>query len=314
MLVKIHSSALCGSERKSYYSDPSALKETGGYKISGHEMAGEVVDPGDIINFKSGDKIVVQIFNGCGICHYCRDGLYEFCRKMTVEGGTHAEYISLPEKCVIKAPDGIPYDLLVLLGGDTIGVAKRAVSQLNIKPRQFVFVSGAGPIGLGISMLLKHYVAYVAVSEFSEFRREYIKEHANVDLVLDPAKVNIKNELYSLTDDIGPEIIIECSGNPSAQLDALKLVRCQGTVVYCGENNKGLEIIPTPHIIHKEVLLRGAFYFTASDFYDNIALYKGGFNPSGLISHKIPLKEAPLIIDQFFNGLTGKVIFHPQEW
>jgi threonine dehydrogenase-like Zn-dependent dehydrogenase len=192
-------------------------------------------------------------------------------------------------------------------------VANRAITQLDIKAGDTVFVSGAGPIGLGITALLKHYGAFVAVSEPSAFRREFIKTHANADVVFDPEKDDITNMLRSLTDGIGPKTIIECSGNPGAQRDALELIRCRGTVMFCGENYTGLEIIPSIHVIHKEVTIKGAFYFTASDFRQIVALYRGGLDVSGLVSHKVPLAEAPYIIEQFVSGKTGKVILHPQE-
>jgi threonine dehydrogenase-like Zn-dependent dehydrogenase len=313
VLIRVHSSALCGSENKRYLADPSEFADMGGYQIPGHEMAGEVVDPGNVKGFKPGDRIITQIMDGCGECPYCRNGLYQFCEKLKYEGRTHAEYVSLPEKCIVKAPDDIPYDMLVLLGGDTVGVANRAISQLGPKAGQLIFVSGAGPIGLGVTALLKHYGAVVVVSEPSSFRRDFIKQHAKADIIFDPAKDNIAEELRSRTEGLGPEIVIECSGNPAAQLDALKLVRCRGTVMFCGENYKGLEIIPSIHIIHKEVTVKGAFYFTASDFRQIVALYRGGLDVSGLVSHKVPLKNAPYILDQFVHGLTGKVILHPQK-
>jgi threonine dehydrogenase-like Zn-dependent dehydrogenase len=313
VLIRVHSSALCGSENKRYFADPSEFADEGGWQIPGHEMAGEIVDPGDVENFKPGDKAIAQIMNGCGVCPCCKNGTYQFCENLQYEGRTHAEYVSLPGKCAVKAPDDISYDMLVLLGGDTVGVANRALSQLNVKAGQLVFVSGAGPIGLGVTALLKHYGAFAVVSEPSAFRRDFIKRRAKADLVLDPGADNIKEELRSRTGGLGPEIIIECSGNPAAQLDALNLVRCRGTVMLCGENYRGLEIIPSLHVIHKEVTVKGAFYFTASDFYEITALYRGGLDVSGLVSHRAPLKDAPYILEQFVRGLTGKVILHPQE-
>jgi threonine dehydrogenase-like Zn-dependent dehydrogenase len=229
------------------------------------------------------------------------------------KGSTHAQYVSLPEKCVIKAPDDIDYDTLVMLGGDTVGVANRAANQLDLNPGKLVYISGAGPIGLGVSALLKHLGCRLAVSELSAYRRDYVTEHVGTDYVFDPATQDVKALLYEMTDGIGPEIVVECSGNPHAQLQALDFVRCGGTVMLCGENYDGLTIVPSYHIIHKEVTLKGAFYFTADDFLDIVALYRKGLDISGLISHRVPLDGAPEIIKQFVQGKTGKVILHPQE-
>lgn len=311
VLLKVHASALCGSENKSYFADASYFPD--GYRVPGHEMSGEVVDAGKSQNFKKHDKAVVQIMNGCGECFYCQNGTYQFCESLQYEGGSHAQYISLPEKCVIKAPEDISYDSLVLLGGDTIGVAYRATQQLNLRKDQVVYVSGAGPIGIGMTALLKYYGCYVIVSELHAYRKEFIKSKVGADLVLDPTTDDIKAELRKLTDNVGPEIVIECSGNPKAQLQALELVRCQGTVLFAGENYNGLEIVPSVHIIHKELNVKGAFYFTADDFVKIVELYHDGLNVDNLVSHRVKLDDAPEVIAEFARGNTGKVIIHPQE-
>lgn len=311
ILIKVRSSALCGSENSSYFADPAAYEK--GYRIPGHEMSGEVEDPGNSKKFSKGDKVVVQIMNGCGECFYCRNGTYQFCESLQYEGGTHAQYVAMAEKCVIKAPDDISFDTLVLLGGDTIGVANRATSQLDLEKGKRIFVSGAGPIGIGMTALLKHMGCFVIVSEMNPYRKEFIKNVVGADVVIDPTTADLKATLRELTDGIGPEIIIECSGNPVAQLQALELARCQGTVLFAGENYKGLNIIPSVHIIHKELNVKGAFYFTADDFYKIVELYRNGLDVDRLVSHKVKLAEAPDIIAQFAKGNTGKVIIHPQE-
>lgn len=313
VLLKVWASALCGSENKSYFADATTFQNGITYRIPGHEMSGEVVDPGRSSTLHAGDRVVVQIMDGCGECLYCRNGTYQFCEQLQYAGSSHAQLISLPEKCVIKAPDDIPYDTLVLLGGDTVGVAYRATQQLRLRPGQLVFISGAGPIGLGMIALLKYYGCFVVVSELHDYRKAYAREHAGADLVLDPSVDDVNARLRALTDGVGPEIIIECSGNPAAQLEALEHARCKGTVLFAGENYKGLNIIPSKHIIHKELELRGAFYFTAADFYEIVAMYRRGFRVDHLVSHKVKLDDAPAVIADFAKGLTGKVIIHPQK-
>ena len=308
ILIKVMSSAVCGSEMSTYNGDLQ-----GGNRNCGHEMSGEVVDAGESKVLKNGDRVVVQIMNGCDECYYCKNGTLQFCPSLNYMGGTHAQYVSFPENCVIKAPDDIDYDMLVLLGGDVVGVANRAAKQLNPKKGQTVFISGAGPIGLGMAAIMKHYGCRLIVSEPSEYRREYIRKHAGAEVTLDPSKGSIKDELYKLTDGIGPEITIECSGNPKAQIDALELTRCGGTVMLCGENYKPLEIVPSNHIVHKELTVKGAFYFTADDFYDIVDMYRKGLDVSALVSHVVSIDEAPGIVAEFAAGKTGKVIIHPQS-
>ena len=310
ILLKVMTSALCGSEMKGYlYGEANFDK---GW-MTGHEMSGEVVDPGESKYFKAGDRAVVQIMNGCGECPYCKAGTYQFCEKLEYENGVHAQYASMPEKCVVKAPNDIDFDMLALLGGDTVGVAYRAAKQLNLAPGKLVFVSGAGPIGLGVTSLLKYYGCEIVVSEPSEYRRHYAQQHAGAGLVLDPAREDVRARLREMTGNTGPEITVECSGNPTAQLQALEYTRCGGTVMLCGENYNRFEIVPSVHIIHKELTVKGAFYFTAADFNEIVKLYHAGLDVSALASHRAALSDAPPIIRAFSQGRTGKVLFHPQE-
>jgi len=216
IFVKVMSSALCGSENSSYLAPEGAYDSMGGFRMAGHEMSGEVVDAGESRILKNGDRVVVQIMNGCGKCYYCGRGTYQFCTDLGYVGGTHSQYVSFPEKCVIKAPGDIDYDMLVLLGGDTVGVAFRAAKQLELPKGQTVFISGAGPIGLGVVAFLKHLGCRIIVSEPSAYRREYVKKTCDADIVLDPTDDKFKEELFALTDGVGPEITIECSGNPAA--------------------------------------------------------------------------------------------------
>jgi len=219
----------------------------------------------------------------------------------------------LPEKCVVAAPKDISFDTLTLLGGDTVGVAYRAIRQLDSLKGKTVFVSGGGPIGLGATALLKYFGCQVIVSEPSAYRRDYLKQHAGASRVFDPDIDDWKDRVMELTEGIGPEYIFECSGNPAAQIQALELVRCQGTVVFCGENYNELKIIPSLHIIHKEVTIKGAFYFSAADFFEIVELYRKGLDVSPLVSHIVPLAKAPEMMELFTQGKTGKVIIHLQE-
>lgn len=309
ILVKILASAVCGSERKDWLGTiPNDV-----LFISGHEAVGEVSDANGSSLWKNGDRVCVQIMNGCGVCHYCKSGLPTFCPQLQYEGRCHAQYVALPESCVVKMDDDIPPETAVLLGGDLLGVAWRAGKQLPIRKDKWVYISGGGPIGLGVMFLLKHLGARIVLSEPSAFRRDYALRHAGADLAYDPSKVNVLNYLQDLTGGIGPEITIECSGNPLAQKQALDWTRCGGHVMFCGENYSGLTIIPSLQIIHKELNVHGAFYFSPADVPEILSLYRNGMDPSSLVSHTVLMEEAPAALEEFFAGKTGKVVIFPND-
>ncbi|WP_083820314.1 zinc-dependent alcohol dehydrogenase [Leadbettera azotonutricia] len=299
-LIKIAVSAICGSERRDYLN--------GCDFISGHEFAGEVAEINNCRNVKPGDRVSINVIKGCGECLYCQTGSPQLCHDSAGCAGGHAEYAVVAERCCLPLPKNMPWDIGVLLGGDTFGVAHRAVSKLPSGTGKIAVVSGAGPIGIGVSLMLKYCGYYVLAVESIDRRRNFILNEIGVNEACDPAKTDIKKRLFDLYGQIGPDVVIECSGNAEAQKNALSWVKAGGTVVFCGENTKGLTIIPSVDIIHKEVTLTGAFYFNKNDFYNLCRLYSLGFDPLKAVGQKVPLDESPQAFESFFGGQAGKIL------
>lgn len=300
VMIKVAVSALCGSERSDY--------QNGCSFISGHEFAGEVVENKGCHKVKPGDRVAVNVIKGCGSCYYCKTGSPQFCKEFYVYQGGHAEFAVVPEECCLLLPKEMSYETGVLAGGDTLGVAYRAVLKLKSDYGRAALVLGAGPIGIGVISFLKYMGFYVIVSEPNAYRRNFAKDAAEADEVLNPLEENLYKSLERLTNGLGADVVFECSGNEKGQNQALRSVKPQGTVVFCGENYKGLTIVPSDDIIHKEITLTGAFYFTKNDFHGLCELSQRGFDPARLVSHRYTLWQAPEAFEQFFSGNTGKVL------
>lgn len=299
VLIEVTLSALCGSERNDY--------EQGCSFVSGHEFVGIVREAKNCRESKPGNRVTVNVIKGCGKCYYCRMGKSQFCDSMIICQGGHAEYVCVPEECCLEIPEDVEDRAAVLLGGDTLGVAYRAVQKLPAGMGRVALVIGAGPIGLGAVSLLKYYGYYVVVWEMNPVRRKYALL-TGADEAMDSVDLNSEQRIKELTNRLGADVVLECSGNPVGQKNALHAVRPEGTVVFCGENYKGLTIVPSEDIIHKEITLTGAFYFTGEDFYSLCELYRRGFEPGKAVSHIWNLAEAPLACKMFFEGKTGKVL------
>src|SRR3972149_341718 len=77
VLIRVREVGVCGSE-------VHAFEGTHPYRrapvVLGHEMAGDVVSVGDaVIDFKVGDRVIVDPQWGCGQCAYCRAGDLNLC-------------------------------------------------------------------------------------------------------------------------------------------------------------------------------------------------------------------------------------------
>ena len=308
VLIKVYASAICGSEKQDY------LNPHESYVLSGHETVGIVEDSNGSELVKKGDRVALYALYGCGKCHWCKTGDFKFCTAIQgVSNSGHAQYTVCRDTNCIKIKEGIPFDDAVLLYGDAAGVAHRAINSCSVGPADTAYVIGAGPIGLGIITYLKHLGARVIVGEPSKYRRSVAADLAGADFAIDPLKEDAAMFLEQHTGGIGPSRVYECSGTPSGELASLKLVRCGGCVCFAGENYKELSIVPSDHIIHREVCLTGAFYYSPKDVSNIVMEYEKGLGISRIVTHKVPLEQAGEAFEMFMQGNTGKVILHPWE-
>ena len=74
VLLRVMASGLCGSELGGFRG-PNPRE-----RPAGHEMAGVVAATGDGSRLSVGDRVAVQVIEGCGECLDCRRGNATLCR------------------------------------------------------------------------------------------------------------------------------------------------------------------------------------------------------------------------------------------
>jgi threonine dehydrogenase-like Zn-dependent dehydrogenase len=152
VLVRVVRTALCGSDFK--------LWHKGAEFTAGHEIFGVVEQPGHAMH---GKRCAVYIPLHCGQCAACRRGDTQMCLEISSligwnRPGGYAEYVPVPENCLLPVPDDIEDSLAPLLldvigtSGHAVRFVSRIVSPNDAGP---VLVTGAGPIGLGVVLALK---------------------------------------------------------------------------------------------------------------------------------------------------------------
>ena len=77
ILIKVKTVGICGSEVHAFRGSHPFRKAP---VILGHEMAGDIVSVGEsVLNFKTGDRVIVDPQWACGECAYCRAGDINLC-------------------------------------------------------------------------------------------------------------------------------------------------------------------------------------------------------------------------------------------
>lgn len=303
-LVRVAISAICGSELPSYRAGMRGSRNPN----PGHEMAGVVVETGERCRLPMGQRVGVQVMSGCGSCRHCARGDLEHCvRGVHVLSGVHCEYVVAPGACLVPLPDDLDWEPAVLLCGDTLGTPFRALRRLGgASAGQTAAVFGCGPIGLGSLTWLRFFGSRVIVSEPTAYRRG-LAARLGAALVVDPLAEDAVSRVRAETGG-GADICMDCSESPQTLNDALDAAGVHGRVAWIGEK-PAATVDPSGQAIRKELTMVGSWYFTVSDYFDQLRLYRRGLSISGLITHRFRIGDAQQAYELFAAGDAGKVVF-----
>ena len=303
ILIQIKASGICGSEMHGYRGQTSQPFN------GGHEAAGVVIDAGSSTQFKVGNHVGVHAVWGCGDCRWCEVGKYTFCDHRSTCPGTHAELIAAPEHTCLKLPEDIPFDIGVLLTGDGMGVPYHVSQRLNSREGEVVCVIGAGPIGLGNTVIQSFGGGEVIVIDMNPYRLS-LAESCGAAHTINSWEVDPLEAVSEITQGMLADKCIEAVGRPETLKLALKLVGKAGTVMAIGEQGD-VPISPSSDLIRRDITLAGSWFYHYSEYPSMRDLYRRGLPIGQVITDHFPLLEAQAAFSKFANGQAGKVILEP---
>ena len=130
---------------------------------------------------------------------------------------------------ISKVPEEIPLSSALLI--EPYGCSKHAVDRAQIRNDDIVVISGAGTLGLGmVTYARMQNPSKLIVLDMVDKRLEKAKEFG-ADIVWNPSKVNVVEEIKKLTDGYGCDIYIEATGHPSSVVQGLNMIRKLGRFV-----------------------------------------------------------------------------------
>lgn len=259
VLLKVRRTALCGSDTK--------LWVKGARFTPGHEIFGLVEQPGHPLD---GRRCLVYIPVHCGHCISCLAGDTQMCLNESVlvgwnRPGGYAEYLTVPEQCLLEVPDDIEDDIAPLLL-DTIGTAAHGIRFVKplVPPETTtpVLVTGAGPVGIGALLALRD----------MGYRDIHVAD-------LKPERLQLAESFGAVAHPVGDAskrfaLIVECSGAHAARSVGMEIVLPRGVLILIGENDNVWPVQETPAIRRKDFYMVRSFYFPKSDFALNVELLR----------------------------------------
>lgn len=311
VLARVRVAGICGTDLRHWKKHEPELE----CHIMGHELAGEVVEVGEnVTNVKPGDRVVIETVMGDGVCEYCRVQRYNICEHLydvrtKYVSRAYAEFIVGPSDKFYKLPDHVSFEEASLI--DTFSVLPPRAAPFGAGHNDKVAVIGAGPIGLGQTMLAKSSGADVIICDLVDSALDLARE-LGADAVVNSGKEDPVERVMQFTGGRGADIVFECAGGasmPQTLPQATKMARRAGKVVIVGGFDEGETTIPLEwqRIQMSEIQLIPSASFAMHDIYreqgmvlDLIA--KGRIDVKKLITHRFTLDQ----INEAFDTAQAK--------
>ena len=270
----------------------------------GHEFSGTVEQVGEgVINYKPGDRVVVQPIIYDNTCGACEEGLQNCCWQngfigLSGWGGGLADHIVVPSTALYHLPANVPLSIGALV--EPLAVGWHAVKISPFKAGDTALILGGGPIGISTILALKAKgCTNIIVSEVSKKRQDFARKFG-AHHVIDPSATDLIAKVRSLTDNKGTHVTFDCAGVQAALNQAVHATRARGTIVNIAIWEKPCTI-NTNDFNFKERSYMGVATYAVGDFQEVLdALGRGDMEPSAMITQRIGLGE---VEEKGFKGL-----------
>jgi threonine dehydrogenase-like Zn-dependent dehydrogenase len=296
-LIQVGACGVCGTDLhilKGHWPKPLPWPFT-----LGHEIGGVIVEKGPDLRtdfmgepLEVGSKIMIPPLMPCGSCHYCLHypetankcltpvyyGRYLGFEKPPHLWGGWAEHVyvdleELPGTKIYKLPDDMPLRLGALSEPLTscIRAFNRAVRAGGFRWGDTVVIQGSGPIGiLAVAAAREMGAGRVVCVGAPEAPRLALARRFGAEATVDIEAHRTPEERVRAVREVvggfGADLVMDCSGHPSAGPEGIEMLRDGGTYVEMGQFTDAGPVMTNWHrLCTKDVTLLGSWAFTAND-------------------------------------------------
>ncbi|MFC5497385.1 glutathione-independent formaldehyde dehydrogenase [Caenimonas terrae] len=350
VLVKITSTNICGSDLHMYEgrTDMEPGRILGHENLGEVIEVGAAVD-----RVKVGDRVCLPFNIGCGFCANCEKGLSGFCLTcnpgmagaaygfagMGPYSGGQAEYLRVPYgdfNCLVLPRDSQEKESDYVMLSDIFPTGYHATELAGVQPGDNVVIYGAGPVGLmaACSATLRGAAMVMVVDTHKD--RLTLAEKLGA-IAIDDTEGNGVEQVMELTGGQGADRGCECVGYQCCnmhheEVPNLTMNNLVATVKATGRIGVVGVFVPEDPNSPDKLQRRGQLAFDFGAFWNkgqsmgtgqaNVKAYnrflsrlieKDKVKPSWIVSHELPLEQAPEAyqnFDQRKNGWT-KVVLKP---
>jgi L-iditol 2-dehydrogenase len=282
-IVRIEAVGVCGSDTAYYTVGYIGDYVVNGPIVLGHECAGEVVAVGpDVTRVRPGDRVAIEPGKPCRDCRECMAGRYHLCPDLVFLAtppydGSLVERMSIDERQLFPIPSEMSYEEGALCEPLSVGIW--ACRRAHLEPGDRVLVTGAGPVGLLAAQVARAFGAdSVTVADIAPFR-------------LDMARgLGFETEVAGEGTSRDFDVLLECSGAPTALADGLWRLRTNGRAAMVGMPKQDVTLaLSRLNVNELSIGLVNRYAHTWPTAIDLVA--SGRVDVASLVTHRFPLDE-----------------------
>jgi threonine dehydrogenase-like Zn-dependent dehydrogenase len=271
---------------------------------------------------------------------YSTAGIYGYSHLTGGYPGGQAEYARVPLADVnpLKIPAGTPDDQVLFLT-DILPTGYMGAEMCNIQPGDTIAVWGCGPVGQFAikSARLLGAERVIAIDRFP-YRLRIAAERAGATDTIDYEEIDLYDALRDMTGGRGPDACIDAVGmeahlpgalgaydrikqatgletdRPHALREAIMACRNGGIVSVIGVYGGFVDKFPMGSLMNRSLTIRTGQCHVQRYMKPLLErIQKGEIDPSFVITHRLPLDEAPQGFDMFVKKKDDceKVVLSP---
>jgi threonine dehydrogenase-like Zn-dependent dehydrogenase len=308
VIVHMKAAAICGSDLHPFRHPRPQDYDV----IPGHEPCGVIAEVGsEVKGWSVGDRVVVYFRRTCGECHYCRTGHRNVCvNRRTSYGvganGSDAEYMAVEARSLMRLPDSFDFVDGAVIACQA-GTAYYPLSRLQPNGRDFLIVSGLGPVGLLATMFATAMGTHVIGIDPSAERRRFAQELGARE-VLDPTAAPIVDQVKAIT-PLGADKLIETSGANAAHAVIGQVLKPNSTAAIVGLGSQNF-VMPLMSLVHRQVTLFGTSIYPDTqidEIWDFVRRHR--LSLSRVVTDFYALEQGQAAFDKAESATAGKVCF-----
>lgn len=305
VLLRIGYVGFCGSDLNTYRGrNALALKPV----VPGHEISAviEAIGPDVPAGLHVGQQVTVDPYTACGRCPSCRRRRPNACQHNQTLGvqrhGAMRELLCVPWQKVIPAEGLAPQDVALI---EPMSVGFHAVDRGQVTDADTVLVIGCGMIGVGAIVRASLRGATVIAMDLDDEKLALARQ-LGAAATINSGREDVHARLMQLTDEAGPDVVIEAVGAAVTYATAVNEVAFTGRIVCIGYAPTDVTLA-TRFFVQKELDIRGSRNALPDDFRAVIRYLQRGQCPTQqLISAIVQPEEASQAMADW-DAAPGKV-------